>query len=405
MLGMGVAGASADPSERVSESVATGAGFLEAAVSARAVVVASVGSPEALDARAWLASLTVQRVLRGSLEAGDRIHVAWDQLVPGRPPRFVRGATILVALDPLPGWSIWRQRLGGREALGIAGRGRAFVRDPRPGTLERVARLLLVPASRREEAEGVEALVALMAGGPDPLAWEALERMADVAGLQARLSPEAVATLSRVLLDPGSTDRLREELIALVGERRLEGLRAPLVELSSSGSSLAGAAWEARVQLEGGLAQERASSLLEHETPALRAVALVHLPASMEPDPALEALRTDPAPEARAAAVEGLVARRGLQALEPALDALADPAEPVRSAAIVAIGQLGAPAVPALLSRLEGKDVPAATPLVLALAQTGPEGREALGRLAATHEHERVRRFARFLLGMPSDAH
>jgi len=385
---------------------AGGAPLLAAAGEALAIVLAVVRAPRRLDDRAWLARFEVERSLAGSPAAGDRVAVAWDEPARGRAPRFVEGTRVLVALAPLPAWSVWRERLDGREALGVAREGDAFLRDPSEADITLLARWLDLPEASRGGPAGVAVLAALVAHASPPLAGAALERLEATPGLATRLSPEAHADLAGALGDTGRPEALRQGVLDLVGARGLAGLRPAVAALGAPGAPLAAEAQEALARLDGGLDAERVHALLARSEAGVRAVALRHAPASLEPDPARTRLAEDPAPEVRAAAARALARRRGMAAWDVLAPHLDDPDDVVRGAAIRALGGLGAPAVPRLVARArKASGVDAARPALLALALAGPDGARALHELAAAHPDARVRAMARFLLGRPPEGH
>ncbi len=372
--------------------------LLDAAAEAPLVVLGVVGEPEPLDARSWRAGLRIER-------AGDVTPIAWEELAPERPRRFDAGTRVLVALERLPGWSIWRTRLAGREALGVGRRGEAFLRDPDPETLDLVARYLAVAPEEREREPGVAALAALAASATPAVAGSALARLERVPGLAGRLDPSARGELARLLVAAGRPLELRRQTVRLAGGRRLVSLRPELELLAAPGSPLAADALAARVQIDGGLSAQDVRVLLQRAEPEVRGVALREAPASMQPDPALAALASDPAPAARVGAVQGLAARRGMDAFDTLVPLLGDADPQLQGAAVVAVAGLGEPAVPRLLALAQAGDLDAARGPMLALARIGAPGAPALVVLAESHPEPRVRGFARFLLGRGPEGH
>jgi len=397
---------------------AGGQGLLQAAVDAPLVAVGVVGAPEPLDERSWRAQIELEAVLAGDAEPGSVRTLAWEELARERPRRFDEGTRILAALGPLPGWSIWRERLrdGGTEGegqtLGVARRGRAFLRDPDPATLDLLAAFLALAPEDRTAAPGIRALAALAAGAHPALAEDALDALARAPALSELLGEPGRRDLARLLADPDRPGALRRGALDLVGERGLEALRPALRPLQEAGAPLAPEALAAEARLDGGLAAERVAGLIEREEPGVRAVAVRFAPVSLEPDPAAAALAADPATSVRAAAAEALGARRGMGAYDPLLDALRDPEEEVRAAAARALGALGAPAVPRLAQvALEQEDPVVARGAILALARAaahgegGAEATKALRALAASHPDPKLRGLAGFLSGVPQGRH
>ena len=135
---------------------------------------------------------------------------------PGWPSlyaRAFRGGTALflalldctsIELEPLPGHSIWRQRIPDAEqrtrSLYVALEGSAFVRQPSTGALLELEHFLRLPPDLREKDVGVGYLAALAEGAELPLAVSALERLAAVPDLDGRLDAGGAASLVGALL-------------------------------------------------------------------------------------------------------------------------------------------------------------------------------------------------------------
>jgi hypothetical protein len=227
---------------------AGGAPLLRAAEAAERVVLGRFEAPAAVDASGWIAWLRIERELAPSEPAasGERIRVAWEELVPDRPPRFAAGERALVALEPLPGWSLWRRRIPDGNALGIAAAGQAFLRAPDPASLEGLADWLAVPAADRETAAGAAVLAGLVADAESALSLAAIDRLGAFPGLASRLGDDALSDLRRAVSDPKRPVELRLRIVALAARGRIESLRTALVPLTEAGSPIAAAAWTPR---------------------------------------------------------------------------------------------------------------------------------------------------------------
>ena len=101
----------------------------------------------------------------------------------------------------------------------------------------------------------------------------------------------------------------------------------------------------------------------------------------------------------RAEAAKLIVGWYGATGFDLAVSALFDPAKEVRVISAKAIGSLGEPVVPKLLSLAMQKKVEDAIGPVVALSAAGGPGRAALIKIATDHSDERVRRLARLVLG------
>ncbi|HKJ25199.1 MAG TPA: hypothetical protein VKB65_10280 [Myxococcota bacterium] len=383
---------------------------MSAAAEAPATIVGTVTESRALDERAFFAWLVVDRSLAGPHAAGERVAIAWDERVSDRGRRFADGQRILVALEPLPTWSIWRERLGEQDALGIALRGEAFLTAPDAATVDGVAAWLARPAPGRASVAALPELAALVAGAEPTVAKGALDRIAALPGLAAALDAPgggaALASLRGALRDADRPERLRAALLALAGQRGLEAFAPELAALAGDAASgLAPDAIAAWAALPGGLPRADAARLLASSDPAVRAAVLSHAAGALD-DATIEArLGGDPAPAVRAAAVAAWVARRGMDAWPKVAPRLDDPNAPEGAAAVRALGALGEPAVVPLATRARERELDGARGPMLALTFAGPQGVVALRALAADHPDPAARALATFLLGRPPAAH
>ena len=373
--------------------------LLAAAETATATALGTLEQPGQVDLHGWAASLQVERVLTGDLAPGSKVRIAWEELSRGRPARFRDGDRILVALDPLPGASLWSQRFPNRDALAVAAGGDAFLRTPDAASVETLAAYLALAPEQRLAGPGVEALTDLLSRAQPPLARAALARLAELPGLDSKISYAARQQLAHAVADPGRPTELRQGVLRLIGGRKLRSLR-PAAELQAQeGSPLRSEALGALAALDGGMPADRVARLLESEDPAVRGVAVRNAPGTPSERRLARLLREDPDPQVRAAAVEALLAAQGEAAVGPASAALFDSDAGVREAAVRGLASLGAAAVPTLENLVErrvGEEVGA--PLA-ALALAGPAGRAALERIAALHPDEQVRALARAMTG------
>lgn len=385
-------------------AAAGGRPLLAEALVAPVVVVGVVHEPLALDDVAWLADLEVEKTLRGDPQPGSRLAIAWEELARDRPRRFDDGGRIVVALEPVPSWSIWRKRLEGREAWGVARRGDAFLRDPSGDTVESLSGLLALPEAARAAAPGVAALVGVATRAQPPVAASALEILDATADLASKIGPDSLTALADQIDDTARPAPLRVQTAQLAGRQKLSALRDALVRAGAPESPIAAAALDAQATIDGGLPAAEVASLLARPEPDVRAVALRHAPADLEPDPAVALLTDDPSPEVRCEAARALAKRRGIGAydlLEKALTS--DPDPTVRGTAASVLGGLGSEAASRLAAHVRGRDLDGSREALVALAEAGPPGRAELERIAAGHDDPKVRGFARFLLGRPSE--
>jgi hypothetical protein len=373
------------------------------------VVVARVESVAPVDRHGMRADLALERDVTPGAAAtapdAARLAIGWEELAESRPPRFRAGERILVALVPLPGHSIWRQRFPKRDAMAVAEDGRAFLREPDAASIERLARYLRVAPEERAEAPGAEALAALIADAAEPLAVAAVQRLDAIPGLAGKLREPAAASLGAAIADPARGEPLRRALLRLAGTRRLDALRGPLQQVAAAGPPLAGEAWAALAAIDGGIPADRVRELLASADPAVRAVAVRFAPGTPEEPRALALVAGDPAPEVRAAAVAAVVATREPAALDAGYTALFDRDANVRLAAAQALGALGADVVPKLRELALARSGQDASGPLGALAFAGSEGQAALLELSHTHPDEPTRGLARLLLGLDPKQH
>jgi hypothetical protein len=365
-------------------------------------VVATLVSPRALDGEAFAGTLAVELTLAGEAQRGARLELAWEELARARPVRFADGDRVLLALEPLPGASIWRQRLPDPaerlRTFGIAERGDAFVRDPSTGAIQLIEHFLALPAELRDANPGVAHLVRLAEMAPQTLAAAALERLSEVDALDRALDERSSARLAKVLLrDPG----LSRTTLELIERRRLESLRPALLGRASPDGSGPAPVYEGLGRLDGSLPAALTVALLERVDSAPHRVVGARYAAVSATERLARLLRQDGSPEVRAAAVSRLVELHGVEEIDRVLYALEDPDPTVRARAMLAVGELGGEAVPPLRRVVEVGSPRAARTAVGALRAAGRDGTRALSEIAESHPDEGVRDLARIALGRP----
>lgn len=381
-----------------------GAPVLRGAEDAKRVVAGRIDTAGPIDRHGWRATLVVERDLLAPASGGDAaaetLAIGWEELAEGRPARFAAGDRVLVALGPLPGQTIWRKRFPKRDGFAVVERGTAFLRDPDPATLDALARYLRVAPAERTESPGVEALAELVRAAAPPVAEGAVLRLESIPGVGGKLREPAAVALGAALGSEGRPEALRRSLIRLAASRKLDALRAAIADVAARPGPLAGDAWAALAALDGGLPADTVKRLLGNSDPAVRAVAVRHAAGTSEEPRALEAARSDPSPEVRAAALEAEIATGSAAALEAGFAALDDPAADVRVAASEALGARGAEVVPRLREMALARSGTGASGPLGALAFAGPEGQAALLEISHTHPSDETRGLARMLLGL-----
>jgi len=383
--------------------------LLAAAAGADTVVVGRVERPTQIDRLGWRAKLVVERSLRGIHAPGTALLIAWEELATSRPARFAAGERVVVALEPLPPGSLWTTRFPKRDALGIAARGEAFLRDPDGFTLRELAAWLALPSPERDGEAGVAALAHLAAAGEPNVAESALAWLERVPALRERLSADAVRSLADLIADGRRPIGLRRAAVTLVGHRALQALEPALVALASAPSPLQGDALDALGRLRGGLGAPRVAELLRARDPAVRAAAVRHAGGAIDVSMLRSLLRNDPDGEVRAAAAEALAKLEATDAVDDLVRGLRDEEPAVRLAAMQGIASLGLPAIEALRREIwDGAGIQAPgtlAPAVLTLGLFGPDGLAELRRIAHEHPSPRIRRLAELTLGKLPEQH
>jgi hypothetical protein len=380
---------------------AGGALLLRGAERAARVVVGVVEvDPARIDQHGFAATLRVERELRPPPEPGPAtLRIAWEELAPARRPRFEAGGRVVVALEPLPSGSLWRQRFPKRDALAVAENGSAFLRDPDAATIDGLARFCALAPDERDAAPGVAALAALAAGGAPPLAEAAVARLAEIPGLGNRLDAEATAALANAIDAATRPEAVRVGLLSLAGERRLAALRPAAERASRSAPPLAAAGWQAVAAIDGGLDAERLRALLAGRDAGVRAVAVAWAVGTPEEPTARRLARSDPVAEVRAAAVRALLDDRSPDALEIGLEALFDSDPAVRAQAAQSVARYGPEVVPRLRELALSRSGAATAGPMAALALAGPAGLDVLRELSHEHPDEDAQAMARLMLG------
>lgn len=379
--------------------------LLEAMESAPATVVVEVIETQQLDTHGYAGRLSVESALVGEISPGAELRVAWEELAPSRAPRFARGDRVLVALERLPGASIWLARIPDAElrsqTLAPALRGDAFLRDPAPGSIDVLSHYVKLSRAARGGATGAGHLAALAARAQLPLALSAVERLGRIEALDAAVAGAGAELLVEALLRPDGTPALAEALLALIAAHELASLRPALDARREAAELPPPRVLAALAVLDGGLEPGEASRLLRAEA----SIEQRRVAARWVRGPEAAALlarvaRDDPDPGVRSRAVARLVELEGPEAAEQAAVGLYDPEPAVRASAAQSLGSLGAAAVPELRVVVEFGSPEAARAAVTGLVLTGsPAGNEALVEIAASHPDPGVRKLARFALG------
>jgi hypothetical protein len=363
------------------------------------VVVGTVTRPVRLDEHGYRATLAIERVLAGDVGDEPKVAIGWEEFDVERGSRFDDGERVLLALEPVPGQTLWVRRFPHRKGFVIGARFGAYLRAPDPATTNLLgAYLRLDPPSRRSQP-GVTDLALLVAGGHPVLAEAAVARLRTIPGLAGKLAGGSGRALAQALSDPGRPSDVREALLGLAGERRLEALRPVIAPLAIPSDPLEAPALTALALLDDGIPAEEVAELLGRQQEAVRLVAVVHGADAISDARLATLLRNDPAAEVRAAAVANLLRRSRFDALDEATPALFDPEGAVRSEAALQIAALGPEVVPTLAALVPGRTAEDLTGVLAALRWAGDDGVSVLQDIIDNHPDKKVRNLALVTLG------
>jgi hypothetical protein len=374
---------------------------VEAAESARATIVGTVESTTRLDESGFRATLQVDRLLAGDVGDAGTVAVGWEQFDAGRAVRFREGDRLLLALDRVPGHTLWVKRFPGRKGFVIGARFGAFLRDPDAATLQLLERYLALDAATRRAEAGVTALASLAARAHPVVALGAVNRLGAVPGLAMRLHGPGGETLSATLGDASRPFEVRAAILELAGERQLVPLRPAVATRATPGDPLEAPALSALARIDGGMPPAQVEELLQRDDGALRGLAVEHGGEAVTDAQLAWLLRNDRSADVRAASVRALLQRRGLDAIGDATPALFDSDLGVRGEAAVQVGALGPGAVPHLESLVPGRTAEDLTGVVVALRGAGATGVAVLQELARNDPDPKIRGLAATALGRP----
>jgi HEAT repeat protein len=374
-------------------------------------VVAEVGATTRIDLHGRSAVLTVETPLTGDVREGASLRIAWEELAVSRDDRFRDGERVLVALEPLPGSSIWIQRFPDADVrarvLGVAAGGDAFLRDPPLGTVDRLEHYLAMNHQARAGDPGSAVLVDLAEQAPLPLAIAAVRRLEGRPGLDAMLGRRSVERLVRVLLRPDATPPLEDAVIDVVSGAPLPSARPVLTALVEGEARPPASVYAALAALDGGFSADRTTQLLDGAPARHREVAVRNATGKGAISLLERTSRSDPDASVRAAALERLAVLEGEDAVEPLARGLGDPDAPVRRAAMNRLAALGDPALPTLERVIDGNDPLAARTALASLSlMRSSAAQAALTEIADAHPDEGLRALAGVALGRPlGEAH
>jgi hypothetical protein len=379
--------------------LASGGELLDAVERSPLVVVGTVAKTASLGRTGRTATIEVDRRLTPGARS-QSVEVVWEELGRSLPDRLQPGRRVLLALEPLPTASIWKQRMPDAELRArvhhLAGEGQGFLLRPRAHTLDRLEHwLALAPEARRGDAGRL--ILAQMVPFADPrLALECVDAL-DTPALERPLSP---ALTSRVLASLDREEAGIARALALVLERRQPPELAPAIEAqvrargADASASLLYAAGALGVPVASLSAETRLGPEQRRALTRWRSG-----PGAVE-ELARSMIRSAD-PPVRAAAVERYLELRGIAGLAQAMRVFQDAEPAVRAAAARAIAELGPDAVVPLYEFVERESGDPARAAVATLSSMGSKAHLALARLADEHADEDIRMLASMAVGRP----
>ncbi|MBW2243454.1 MAG: HEAT repeat domain-containing protein [Deltaproteobacteria bacterium] len=387
-------------------------GLLRALETASLLVIGQIDEVTPLLHMGYAAHLSVERVLRpqsdASRLAGQSIEFVWEETSPRIRPRLSAGQRVVVALEPGPTASIWKQRIpdpARRAALrSLAAGGQGYLQGASAGMLGALEHYLaLTQAARRGEA-GATYLSQLAATAPPRLALDAVLRLKHEPKLIEALTPAAGEALIAAMLrsDADSTARMALQLV----EEERPAVLLPLLEarIGSLGAKAPVPLLAARAALQDGLPADLEEQLMESGSEEQRKTAVRWATGPEAGERLRHAMLRDRSPAVREAALLRLARLEGSTAASDLLQGFEDREPSVQYAAARALASFGPEVLPDLRRAIDRGSPQGSKAAVVAITlMPGGEARHALEELARDHEDPAVRALARISLGQPLD--
>jgi len=381
---------------------------LAALEDARARIVGEVEAVTPLEYGAHRARIRVERTLPevDGATPPPHVDVVWEEPALSLPPRLGAGDRVLLALQPLPSASIWKQRIPDAadraRLLALVGRPPIVWHRPAAGELDILEHFLRLGPDARAGEAGLHHLLGLCASAQPDLAEPAARRIERTGALGSLPASEAPAALVVAALLRDAAPGVRDALLAALASARPAAVRV-LVEarLSTADPRDVPVLSAALAAIDGGLDDGRALALLRAGSEEARLTAARWARGPKARAALRRHLVDDPSPAVRSAAVRRLVAIEGKGALEDATRALDDPEPDVRLAAVESIARLDPDAVATLVDITDRGRPDAARAAVAALSMMGDEAHLALAEIARDHADAALRELARVAIGLP----
>lgn len=383
--------------------------------SAPRLLIGTVSDLESVLHGGWVATVDVERVLRGEQPKARQVEFAWEEPVPGLPSRIEEGCRILFAIDTMSTASIWKQRVPDsthRKRLhSLADEANAFVERPSGSELADLEHYLALSGDARRGDAGVVYLAALAARAQPRLALSALATLDSFSKLSTRLNPISKNHVCDAIMRSGSAPAearsgtesdVGAAALALVERRRLESLR-PVLEtrIAQLEPSAPAVLYAALGAIDGQIPDDIALELLASASVEHRLAAARWASGEKGIQQIRHLLRWDPDPGVRAAAVQRLLQLESSRGLDDAIRSLEDPASEVRLTAIRAISALDPEAVGELEYVVKTGSTEGARSAIVTLSMMGVEAHELLLEISEQHPDKSVRALAGIAVGKP----
>ena len=377
------------------------------------LLVGTVSKVESVLYGGWIATIDVERVLRG--EKVEQVEVAWEEPVPALPSRIESGRRILVATEPMSTASIWKKRVPdpARRArlLSIASKATAFVERPKASELSDLEHYLALDRDARRGDAGIVYLAALSAGAEPKLAIAALATLDAVPNLSVRLSDVSAVHLCNAILrqgrmpeaTPGTAESdVSDAALALVERRRPRALR-PVVEsrIAQRQPNVPAVLYAALGAIDGRIPDDIALALLASASIEHRIAAARWASGEKGRQRIRYLLRGDPEPAVRAAAVQRLLQLEAERGLDDAVRTLDDPSPEVRLAAMRSIAKIDPEAISELEYIVESGTEEGQRSAIVTLSMMGKEAHQLLLQISEQHPDESLRTLAGIAVGKP----
>ena len=273
----------------------TPAPIFEAALSNPHLIVARVKESKPVDHYGRSALVAIEQVLHGPLQANTTTLVAWEEF-NNQQSRLATGDRVLLALDAMPSYSLWKKRFPQEQPLVIAAKGYAITKKPDTKTIQSLQNLFKRPMPLQQDLADIKALLQVSNLAQGNIALAAFEHLRT-----KKLPAKAEATLAddfkSLIRNEERPLPLRVNVFELIAEQRWQSF-APLAEQyrSPQANPLEVAARSCLATLKGGISEKELAALLIREQAPLRILALTHSKNTRYESRVESLVKSDPSP-------------------------------------------------------------------------------------------------------------